>query len=111
MTSLAPEQTLDAPVTMSEAASLPPHMIRLPGGEWPLWRLIGLRGTGFPISQLLRFGAEECAALREQILQSEADVALLRQEALHILYREVKITSGEEKARLEKAIRSIRGNN
>ncbi len=97
-------------VPMSEVAKLSPHIIRLPGGEWSLWRLIGLRGTGFPISQLLKFGAEECAALREKILQSEAEVALLRQEALCVLHREVKNTSGEEKNRCEKAIKSIRSN-
>src|SRR5678809_1311755 len=112
MTSLAPEQTLDATVMepLSEDANLPSHMIRLPGGNWPLWRLMGLRGTGFPISELLRFGAEECAALREEILQNEAEVARLRQEALRLLHREVKNASGEEKARCEKAIRNIRSN-
>ena len=109
MTSLAQEQMLEAPV--SESQDLAPHMIQLPGGEWPLWRLMGLRGTGFPISELLRFGAQECAALSEQILESEVEVALLRQEALHSLHREVKTVSGKEKARFEKAIKCVRSNN
>ena len=119
MTSLVHDQTIEAPVTdmlgrvtapISKAENLSPHLIPLPGGEWSLWRWMGLRGAGFPVSEVLRFGAAECAAVREKILQAEAEVQPLQQEALRILNHEAKNISAEGKAGVEKAIRQIRSN-
>lgn len=68
---IAPPPTLAATTGPSDAAQLPDHLIPLPGGPWVLWRLIGLRGAGFPAAQVLALAAAECAAAADRLLLAE----------------------------------------
>ena len=45
-----------------QAATLPAHLFKLPGGDWAVWRWMALRGAGFPASEVLKLAAPECAA-------------------------------------------------
>ncbi|HEX8475515.1 MAG TPA: lantibiotic dehydratase [Pyrinomonadaceae bacterium] len=95
---------------MKETANLPAHLIALPGGEWALWRWIGLRGAGFPVSQVLGLAASECTGVRDEIVETEVELQRLREEALRALHGQVKNTDAEHKAQLEKAIKRLRKN-
>jgi hypothetical protein len=64
------------------AESLPPHLIKLPGGVWNLWRWAGLRGTGFASSHVLKLASPECSAAADLLLEAEQQMELRRKEAL-----------------------------
>jgi len=69
---IASPPTLVATTSISAtAAPLPDHLIPLPGGPWVLWRLVGLRGAGFPAAQVLALASDDCAAAADQLLHAE----------------------------------------
>src|SRR5260370_14042002 len=70
------------PVTDESPAD---HLIPLPGGNWKLWRCFGVRGAGFPSEQVLRFGAPECAAAADALLDAQEHTEQLSDEALTAL--------------------------
>jgi hypothetical protein len=50
-----------------------PHLVELPGGDWALWRTVGLRGAGFPVTGVLDLvvsgaatSADECISAGER---------------------------------------------
>lgn len=49
---------------------VPDHAVRLPGGDWNLWRSFVLRGTGFPVSMVLALGADEASAAADRYLDA-----------------------------------------
>ena len=57
--------------------SLPDHLIDLPGGEWALWRWMGLRSAGFPANNVLKLAAPEAAALADTLYQAEDEIEQL----------------------------------
>ena len=71
------EQTTDLVSVITPAATdegakpLPEELIELPGGRWALWRCVGVRGTGFPISQVLRLSSPECGAAADRVAAAE----------------------------------------
>ena len=46
-------------------------LIELPGGPWALWRWVVVRGTGFPVSHVLRLSSPECGAAAERLTAAE----------------------------------------
>jgi hypothetical protein len=62
--------------------TLPPHQIALPGGDWRLWRTVGLRGTGFPASQVRRLAATTATGAARDLTAARAAVTAARDEAL-----------------------------
>jgi len=65
-----------------QAAETPQHLLALPGGEWALWRCVGLRGAGFPASHVLRLSCPAAARAADELLDAERDAELAREEAL-----------------------------
>lgn len=61
---------------------LPDHRIALPGSEWTLWRCLGLRGTGFPVAQVLKLAVPASARAAEHLLDAERLVQRLRDGAI-----------------------------
>jgi hypothetical protein len=62
-----------ASLKREEGVSLPQHLAALPGGPWALWRWVGLRGAGFPATQVLRLSAPACAAAADRLLEAESE--------------------------------------
>lgn len=53
---------------------LPEHLISLPDQRWAVWRIITLRGAGFPISQVLSLAPASCREATQRLLEAE-DIA------------------------------------
>lgn len=70
-------------------STLPDHLIKLPGGEWALWRWAALRGAGFPAAQVLALSNPDCAAVADKLLEAEAGVEQVRASALSAVNKEL----------------------
>jgi len=57
----------------ARGSSLPAHLIPLGHESWALWRLLAVRGPGFPIAELLKLAAPACATAADQHLAAEAE--------------------------------------
>lgn len=58
------------------------HLIPLPGGRWVAWRLMVLRGAGFPAEHVLRLAAPGCASEADRVLALERRCESARRRAL-----------------------------
>jgi len=61
---------------------LPEHLIALPGGDWNVWRCVGLRGAGFPAAQVLQLASVEASLAADRLLDLEERLKEARQLAL-----------------------------
>lgn len=61
------------------------HLLELPGDDWALWRCVGLRGAGFPVSDVSRLASTECATAAREALRAEIAVSNLRDAALSVV--------------------------
>jgi hypothetical protein len=50
------------------------HLIPLPGGDWDVWRCVGLRGAGFPAAQVRALAAEDCSQAADDLICAEDEV-------------------------------------
>lgn len=91
-----------------EAESRPPHLIPLADSQWAVWRIIGLRGAGFPAIQVLKLSASECAAKADQLSIAQFELQQARIEALAVLRRDLHKVSKVESAIFEKWIKKIK---
>jgi hypothetical protein len=64
------------------------HRINL-AEQWGVWRCMGLRGAGFPATDVLRLSAPEAARAADSVLQAQERVAELRAEALKLVNDEL----------------------
>jgi hypothetical protein len=71
-----------ARVETPDDVAMPDHLIKLPGGQWGLWRCAALRGAGFPAAQVLTLSNADCAAVADQLLDAETAVEQARASAL-----------------------------
>ena len=84
------DETLETANRFTAAtAPLPDHLIELPGGQWGLWRCAALRGTGFPVAQVLALSNADCAAVADQLLDTETALEQARASALAAINREL----------------------
>jgi len=90
-----------------KGVALPPHMVRLPGTNWAVWRWIGLRGAGFPASEVLKLAAPDCADAADSLLHAEAESADARRLAVTAVKDEAMQASGADREVLEKALRRL----
>ena len=70
-TELHPVTNLAAPGERASTTSISEDLIELPGGRWALWRCIGLRGAGFPVSHVLRLSSPECGTAADRLAAAE----------------------------------------
>ncbi|HEX6292474.1 MAG TPA: lantibiotic dehydratase [Herpetosiphonaceae bacterium] len=67
------EQTNDKHAPTLEPERLPPHLARLPGEQWAVWRWAGLRGAGFPANSVLKLADAACARTADETIDAEAE--------------------------------------
>ena len=65
-----------------DAAAARAHLAALPGGDWMLWRWVGLRGAGFPAALVRRLADDPCARQADALLAAESRAAALQAQAL-----------------------------
>ncbi|HKG23471.1 MAG TPA: hypothetical protein VKC34_16345, partial [Blastocatellia bacterium] len=87
---------------------LPGHLFRLPGGEWKVWRWVGLRGAGFPFKEVLRFSASECGKLADRLIEAEDEAVLAWEAAQEALRHELDGASGEKRVVLVRAMKDLK---
>jgi hypothetical protein len=90
------------------AAPPPSHLIPLPGGEWSLWRQMGLRGTGFPAERVLKLAAPECAAVADRLVACEVETEQALQGIVETLVRNSDGSNLNRHDPLVKAIRQVK---
>jgi hypothetical protein len=80
------------------------HLVRL-SDDWALWKWFALRGTGFPIDQVLRLANPEAAAAVDRYLRAESEAAERCLDALtHLKTGRHELASHKE---IGKAIRRL----
>jgi hypothetical protein len=79
--------TAEACHTESAASTtdVPGHLFPLHDKEWALWREVALRGSGFPVTQVLELAVPECADAADELIRAEHEVERTRAEALSVL--------------------------
>src|SRR4051794_4807361 len=58
------------------------HLITFKDEQWALWQCVGLRGTGFPATDVIKLKSLEVVAAADRILQTGAEIELKSIEAL-----------------------------
>lgn len=91
-----------------EQPNLPEHLVRLPGSQWALWHYMGLRSTGFPVSQVFQLSAPQCTVVADQLLLAEEEMQKAQDEALDVLQRHLEEGDTDAGATLRKAIRQVK---
>jgi Lantibiotic dehydratase, N terminus len=86
----------------------PAHMALLPGGQWGLWRCVGVRGAGFPVEDVLRLGAPRCAGAADLVVNAEDRVERAAHVALEKLREIESLGSREDRARTIKVANALR---
>jgi len=90
-----------------ESPPLPEHLERLEGGEWCLWKWVGLRGAGFPASEVLKLAAPYCGRLANEVVQAEDDAENAWRAALQAVDGELMPAGEVNSNLLEKAKRRL----
>ncbi|HSE17874.1 MAG TPA: lantibiotic dehydratase [Pyrinomonadaceae bacterium] len=68
---------------IQEEPPVPAHLLPLLDEKWALWRCSGLRGAGFPASDVLRLSAPpDCAAAADRLLDAEGELREAHKAAL-----------------------------
>ncbi len=63
------ELTTSAPeAAPSPEMVLPAHLVQLHGSQWLSWRWVGLRGAGFPASEILRMADSEVSRAADRVI-------------------------------------------
>jgi hypothetical protein len=99
----APPETL-----VEERPRIPDHLVQLPGGEWTIWRWVGLRSAGFPIEPLLQLGDPDCAAAADRLRAAEDRLQQAQDEALAALRGALEYVGTEQRALVVKAIQQLK---
>lgn len=86
---------------------LPEHLERLPGGDWCLWKWIGLRGAGFPASEVLKLAPPHCDTAADEVVQAEEDGEKAWRSALQAVDDELTLAGEQYSNLLEKAKRRL----
>ena len=109
-TSTTPEPLLG--IKDEPKAQLSDHLMQLPGGQWALWRCVGLRGAGFPASTALKLASPGCAAAADELLQVEDEVRRSQEEAVDVVNKaldELRLNSGwEDKSERNRLLNVLR---
>src|SRR5215218_1490906 len=70
---------------MAETTTLPAHLALLPDQQWGVWRWVGLRGAGFPASQVLTLADPDCAGSADAVIAAEAQIEHMQSQALVVV--------------------------
>ena len=83
------------------------HLAPLHDG-WSVWKLMVLRGAGFPAREVLTLADADAAAMVDVLLDAQAPVAAARARALDALDRVLETTPREQRKAYTSACRRIR---
>lgn len=83
--------------SMPSSDSLPRHLVRVPGGDWALWRWMCLRGAGFPFSMVAQMAAPFCAQAADKLLGAEAEAGQRRQDFVAAIRKQMDITRDSQR--------------
>jgi hypothetical protein len=94
-------------------SNLPPHLIPLFGGQWALWRTVGVRAAGFPANGVLRLSCSECAAAVDRMIVAQEEVDTAQRLVLQALGVEIEALKRpprqtDTKKRLDFLIKAVR---
>lgn len=95
---------------MTGQETLPEHLVLLPGetiSRWGLWRLLAVRGAGFPAAGVLRLADAESAGAADRLAVAEEEAEALRRAALEALLSEQRAAGMDRPKNLGKAIRRV----
>lgn len=84
------------------------RLLLFPDTHWAVWKWIGLRGAGFPISQVLKLAMSDCAATADFFLACEEEAAQLQQQTIALISAEASAARGERWLQLLKLLRRIK---
>jgi hypothetical protein len=90
-----------------ERKDVEPHLVRI-GGDWSLWKWVGLRGAGFPISGISQLAATDCAAHADCVMAAEAHCELFRRQAIDSLHSDLATVCHADRPSLFKALKLIK---
>ena len=86
---LAPPYPGREPVVAAHVRSpLPEHLIGF-SDEWGAWRQVGLRGAGYPASEVLRLSAPDCAVAADNVIHAELKSEEAQSTALSVVRNEL----------------------
>ena len=68
--------------TLMEPSELAPHLLSLEEGEWAMWKVSGLRSTGFPAAEVLRLAIPQFTAAVDDYLEAERELEAAKHVAL-----------------------------
>ena len=89
---------------------LPNHLLELPGGDWGMWRWLGLRGAGFAVEEARRLVASDSAKAADHLLAAENSREERRREAVEHLSRDLYEQEGKERFRRFRALARLNKN-
>jgi hypothetical protein len=87
---------------------LPEHLVSLPGGDWMLWRWIGLRGAGFPVEGVLQLASPQCAIRADELSYAEDEAESAWEQAIEALRMEMEAAEHERWVRLSKILKQLK---
>lgn len=95
----------------TDQADLPPHLLLLSKGQWGLWQTFGLRGAGFPVTEVLKLSAPECADLADKVVAAENAMREAREKSLNALESEFdalrRDQQWDDKSRREPLVKAL----
>lgn len=103
--------TTPAGTPVEASPLLPDHLVPL-SDDWAVWRWVGVRGGGFPVSQASMIAAPATTAAADVRLARGEDVERLRQEAIRATRTELArldvVESRRERRRLDHLLDHLR---
>ena len=99
---------IEYPVSLERKESgLASHLMPLKDEGWALWRMLAIRGAGFPAVDVLKLGDSACGAAADSVLEVEAELQRIRSIILKDLKRNLELLEKSERRALQKMKRRV----
>ncbi|HEY7414026.1 MAG TPA: lantibiotic dehydratase, partial [Ktedonobacteraceae bacterium] len=96
-TTLHNRNALNATGENPHPAPIPDHLIALQDSSWALWRWVGLRGAGFPLSRVLQLAPPGYADAVHQFFERKDEEEHRQQMLLQALLHEANAAVGKQR--------------
>jgi hypothetical protein len=84
------------------------HLVKMAGGEWGLWKWVGLRGSGFALAGILNLSSPESAAAADELLLAEEHADRIWKESIGAINEQLDRRLPDQRAGLSKALRLLK---
>ena len=88
--------------------TLPDHLMRLPGGDWRVWKCVCLRGAGFPAQEVLKLASRACVVAADELAAAEDEVEPAKRSLVESLNRRRSSAGPDTLPALERALKQVR---